>query len=86
MLFFQYGVAFVHFTRSLLPAAPPPAVFPFDKFPLAFFAFVESEDIRQDAAGNCFDLVLGNVGVIDQLFSFAQIYLRIAQEYAFAGV
>ena len=63
-----------------------PLLLPFGKFPLAFLAFVESEDIRQDAAGDCFNLVLGNVGVVDYLFSFAQMLLRIAQEYAFAGV
>ena len=54
---------------------------PFSKFPLAFLAFTESENVRQDAAGYCFDLVLGNIGVVDQLFSSTQMYLRVSQRW-----
>ena len=47
--------------------------FPFGKFTLAFFALVKSEDIRHETAGNGFNLVLGDVGVVDELFSSTQV-------------
>jgi len=47
--------------------------FPFDKLLLSFLALVESEDIRYDAASDCFNLVLRNIGVVDQLFASAPI-------------
>ena len=47
--------------------------FPLGKFALAFFTLVKSKDVRHDAAGNRFDLVLWNVGVIDELFSSTQV-------------
>ena len=36
-----------------------PWLLPFGQFPLAFLAFTESENVRHDTAGFCFDLVLG---------------------------
>ncbi len=54
---------------------------PFRKLPLPFLALVESEDVRQDAAGYRFDLVLGNIGVVNQLFSSTQMYLRVSQRW-----
>ena len=50
-----------------------PPLIPFGKLPLALLALVKSKDVRHDAAGNRFDLVLWNVGVIDELFSSTQV-------------
>ena len=51
MLFSRYTVShFCVLTLSLLSASPFPAAFPFGKLPLAFFAFVKCEDVRQDTA------------------------------------
>ena len=45
---------------------------PFPELPLAFFTFVVGENIREDAPGNAFDLVLRNTGLVDELLSAAQ--------------
>ena len=45
---------------------------PFPELPLAFFTFVVGENIREDAPGNAFDLVLRNTGIVDELLSAAQ--------------
>ena len=45
---------------------------PFPELPLAFFAFVVGEDVREDAPGNVFDLVLRNTGIVDELLFAAQ--------------
>ena len=45
---------------------------PFPELPLAFFAFVVREDIRQDEPGDVLDFVLRNTGIVDWLFSAAQ--------------
>ena len=50
-----------------------PLCFPFGKFLLAFFALVESKDVRHETAGNDFNLVLGDVSVIDELFPSTQV-------------
>ena len=62
-----------------------PLLLPFSKFPLAFLALVESKDVRHDTAGYCLDLVLGDVGIVDQLFPSSQIYLRVSQDFVTAG-
>lgn len=49
-----------------------PLLFPFFKFPLPLYALVESENIRQDTAGDGLNLMLGNVGVVDGFLSLAQ--------------
>ena len=54
---------------------------PFRKLPLPFLALIEGQNVRQDAAGDCFDLVLGNIGVVDQLFSSTQMYIRVSQRW-----
>ena len=41
---------------------------PFPELPLAFFAFIVGENIREDAPGNVFNLVLRNTGIGDCLF------------------
>ncbi len=45
---------------------------PFPEFPLAFCAFIVGENIREDAPGNVFDLVLRNTGIVDELLLAAQ--------------
>ena len=45
---------------------------PLPKLPLAFFAFVVSENVREDAPGDVFDLVLRNTGIVDELLFTAQ--------------
>ena len=45
---------------------------PFPELPLAFFAFIVGENIREDAPDNVFDLVLRNSGIVDELFLAAQ--------------
>ena len=54
---------------------------PFKKLPLSFLALIEGQNVRQDAAGDCFNLVLRNIGVVDQLFSSTQMYLRVSQRW-----
>ena len=44
-----------------------PLLLPLFKFPLSLNAFVESENVGQDTAGDGLNLVLGNVGVLSQL-------------------
>ena len=34
---------------------------------------IKSQNVRHDAAGNRFDLVLGDAGVVDELFSSTQV-------------
>ncbi len=38
---------------------------PFPELPLAFFAFVVGENVREDAPSDVFDLVLRNTGIVD---------------------
>ena len=45
------------------------------ELPLAFFAFVVGEDIRQDAPGDVLDFVLRNTGIVDWLFSAAKLVI-----------
>ena len=47
--------------------------FPFLEFPLAFFALIECNDVRQDAPGDVFDLVLRNTGIVDELLPASQV-------------
>ena len=68
------------------PAFPPDAPFPFLSFrpfrftlslpfpelPLAFCAFVVGENVRKDAPGDVFNLVLRNTGIVDALLLAAQ--------------
>ena len=61
---------------GLLPLRLP-LLLPFGKFPLALLALVESENVRHDTAGYRLNLVLGNIGVVNQLFSSALMYLRV---------
>ena len=45
---------------------------PFPELPLAFFAFVVGENVREDAPSDVFDLVLRNTGIVDELLFAAQ--------------
>lgn len=45
---------------------------PFPELPLAFLAFVVGENVREDAPGNVFNLVLRNTGIDDELLFAAQ--------------
>ena len=45
---------------------------PFPELPLAFFAFVVGEDVRENAPGDVLDFVLRNIGIVDELFPVAQ--------------
>ena len=45
---------------------------PFPELPLAFFAFVVGENVREDAPSDVFDLVLRNTGIVDELLLAAQ--------------
>ena len=45
---------------------------PFPELPLAFFAFVVGEDVRENAPGDVLDFVLRNAGIVDELFPAAQ--------------
>ena len=65
MPLFCFGLLLLHFSLLL----------PFRKLPLPFLALIEGQNVRQDAAGYCFDLVLGNIGVVRELFPSAQMYL-----------
>ena len=49
-----------------------PLGFPRRELPLALLALVEREDIRQEATGELFDLVLRDVGVVYELFPTTQ--------------
>ena len=40
---------------------------------LTFLALIESENVREDAAGNSLDLVLRDVGVVNELFPTTQM-------------
>ena len=40
---------------------------PLPELPLAFFAFVVGEYVRQDAPGDVLDFVLRNTGIVDEL-------------------
>ena len=50
-----------------------PLGLPCRKLPLTFFALIESKNIRENAAGNGLDLVLRDIGVVDELFSTTQM-------------
>ena len=45
---------------------------PLPELPLAFFAFVVGEDVRENVPGDVFDFVLRNTGIIDELLFAAQ--------------
>ena len=45
---------------------------PLPELPLAFFAFVVGEDVRENAPGDVLDFVLRNAGIVDELFPAAQ--------------
>jgi len=45
---------------------------PLPELPLAFFAFVVGEDVRQDTPDDVFDFVLRNTGIVDELLLAAQ--------------
>ena len=45
---------------------------PLSELPLAFFAFVIGEDVRENAPGDVLDFVLRNAGIVDGLFPAAQ--------------
>ncbi len=45
---------------------------PFLELSLAFLAFVVGENIRENAPGKVFDLVLRNTGIVDELLFAAQ--------------
>ena len=49
---------------------------PLLKFLLPLFAVVEREDIRKQAAGDLFDFVFGDIGVIDQFLFSSQADLH----------
>ena len=57
---------------------------PFRKLPLPFLALIEGQNVRQDAAGYRLDLVLGNGGVVNELFSSSQMYLRVSKDLPLA--
>lgn len=44
-----------------------PLCFPFGKLPLAFLAVIVGEDVRQDTPRDLLNLMLRDVGVIDEL-------------------
>ena len=48
---------------------------PLPELPLAFFAFVVGEDIRENAPGNVLDLVLRNTGIVDKILSASQVII-----------
>ena len=50
-----------------------PLGLPRRKFPLALLALIESKNVRENAAGNGLDLVLRDVGVVDELFPTTQM-------------
>lgn len=45
---------------------------PFPELPLALFTFVVGENVREDAPGNVFNLMLRNTGIVDELLLAAQ--------------
>ena len=45
---------------------------PFPELPLALFTFVVGENVREDAPGDVFNLVLRNTGIVDELLLAAQ--------------
>ena len=45
---------------------------PLPELPLAFFAFVVGEYVRENAPGDVLDFVLRNAGIVDELFPAAQ--------------
>ena len=49
-----------------------PLGFPRRELPLTFLALIEREDVRQEALGELFDLVLRDVGVVYELFLTTQ--------------
>ena len=46
---------------------------PLPELPLAFFALVIGEDVREDATGNVLDFVLRNTGIVYELLFAAQV-------------
>ena len=50
----------------------PPGL-PRHKLLLTFIAFIESMNLRDDAAGNGLDLMLRDVGVVNELFPTTQM-------------
>ena len=49
-----------------------PLGFPRCEFSLALLALIEREDVRQEASGELFDLVLRDVGVVYELLPTTQ--------------
>ena len=49
-----------------------PLGFPRRKLPLTFLALIKREDVRQEAPGELFDLVLRDVGVVYELLPTTQ--------------
>ena len=45
---------------------------PLPELPLAFFAFVVGEYVRENAPGDVLDFVLRNTGIVDELLLAAQ--------------
>lgn len=45
---------------------------PFPELPLDFCAFIVGKNIREDAPGNVFNLVLRNTGIVDELLLATQ--------------
>ena len=50
-----------------------PLCFPCDEFGLAFLTLVERKDVRHETAGDNLNLVLWNVGVVDEFLSSIQV-------------
>ena len=50
-----------------------PLCFPFSKFALAFLILVKRKDVRHETAGDGLNLVLRNVGVVDEFLSSTQV-------------
>ena len=55
--------------------------FPFCELPLSLLALVECEDVWENAAGDGFNGVLWNVGIVDELLSSTQGYLLCAARF-----
>lgn len=50
-----------------------PLCFPLGKLSLAFLALVERKDVRHETAGGGLNLVVWNIGIVDELFSSTQV-------------
>ena len=52
---------------------------------LTFFTFVVGEDVREDAPGDVFNLVLRNTGIVDELLLAAQVGCSFRFDMKFLG-